>query len=173
MTINNLLPGAFDTDRLKATLQGAADKTGKSIDAVPTSAAADIPARRFGTAEEFGAICAFLCSVQAGYMTGQNVLPTAARIPGRSRRLHELDGAGIGAPQFQHCSNGPSIARGSRGRPSAGAPDGAAASSRARARSSCVVVGDPDLGQRLVGRHLAGDAAGVHALHRRLDAGMA
>ena len=74
VTINNLLPGKFDTDRLAATVAAAADKSGKSVDAVRTAQQAQIPAGRYGNAEEFGAICAFLCSLQAGYMTGQNVL---------------------------------------------------------------------------------------------------
>ena len=75
VTINNLLPGKFDTDRLKATQVGAASKTGQSIDAVRAAQEAQIPARRFGNPQEFGAICAFLCSQHAGYMTGQNILP--------------------------------------------------------------------------------------------------
>ena len=74
VTINNLLPGAFDTDRLKTTLQGAATKTGQPIEAVMDARRKNIPAQRFGTPEEFGAICAFLCSTHASYMTGQNVL---------------------------------------------------------------------------------------------------
>ncbi|HWH83045.1 MAG TPA: SDR family NAD(P)-dependent oxidoreductase, partial [Burkholderiaceae bacterium] len=72
VTINGLLPGAFDTDRLRVTMQGAAAKTGQTLAAVMARRAAGIPAQRFGTAEEFGAVCAFLCSVQAGYLTGQN-----------------------------------------------------------------------------------------------------
>jgi 3-oxoacyl-[acyl-carrier protein] reductase len=82
VTINNLLPGAFDTDRLKATMQGAAQKTGQSIDAVAETRKKTIPAQRFGTPEEFGAICAFLCSQQAGYMNGQNVLADGGAYPG-------------------------------------------------------------------------------------------
>jgi 3-oxoacyl-[acyl-carrier protein] reductase len=74
VTINNLLPGAFDTDRLKTTMKGAAEKSGKTMDDVMDARRKTIPAQRFGTPEEFGAICAFLCSVHAGYMTGQNVL---------------------------------------------------------------------------------------------------
>ena len=74
VTINNLLPGAFDTDRLKTTMAGAAQKTGQPIDAIMDARRKTIPAKRFGTPQEFGAICAFLCSVQASYMTGQNVL---------------------------------------------------------------------------------------------------
>ena len=74
VTINNLLPGAFDTDRLKGTMIGAATKTGQPLEAVMDSRRKNIPAQRFGTPQEFGAICAFLCSQHAGYMTGQNVL---------------------------------------------------------------------------------------------------
>ncbi len=74
VTINNLLPGAFDTDRLKALMQGMAQKTGQALDAVTAARRNTIPARRFGTPSEFGAICAFLCSEQAGYINGQNVL---------------------------------------------------------------------------------------------------
>ena len=75
VTINNVLPGKFDTDRLAATHKAAADKTGKNLADIRAVQQAQIPAGRFGTAEEFGAICAFLCSVQAGYITGQNILP--------------------------------------------------------------------------------------------------
>ena len=82
VTINNILPGKFDTDRLVATHQAAATKTGQALDAVRQAQAAQIPAKRFGTAEEFGAICAFLCSRQAGYMTGQNLLPDGGLYPG-------------------------------------------------------------------------------------------
>lgn len=74
VTINNLLPGKFDTDRLAGTFAATAQKLGKSSDEVRATQAAQIPARRFGTPEEFGAICAFLCSAQAGYLTGQNIL---------------------------------------------------------------------------------------------------
>ena len=82
VTINNLLPGKFDTDRLKATMVGAAQKTGKPLEDVRATQAAQIPARRFGTPEEFGAICAFLCSVHAGYINGQNILPDGGLYPG-------------------------------------------------------------------------------------------
>lgn len=82
VTINNLLPGKFDTDRLAGTLQAAAGKTGKSLDEVRRAQQGAIPARRFGTPQEFGAICAFLCSVHAGYMTGQNVLADGGAYPG-------------------------------------------------------------------------------------------
>jgi 3-oxoacyl-[acyl-carrier protein] reductase len=82
VTINGLLPGAFDTDRLRGTMQGAAAKTGQPLDAVMAKRAAAIPAQRFGTADEFGAVCAFLCSVQAGYLTGQNILLDGGAYPG-------------------------------------------------------------------------------------------
>ena len=75
VTINNVLPGKFDTDRLASTHKVAADKTGKNLADIRAVQQAQIPAGRFGTAEEFGAVCAFLCSVQAGYITGQNILP--------------------------------------------------------------------------------------------------
>ena len=82
VTINNLLPGKFDTDRIAATLQAAATKTGKSVDDIRLAQQAQIPAGRYGTAEEFGAICAFLCSRQAAYITGQNILPDGGAYPG-------------------------------------------------------------------------------------------
>nr|WP_315428878.1 SDR family oxidoreductase [uncultured Albidiferax sp.] len=82
VTINNLLPGAFDTDRLRGNMQGAAAKTGSSVDAVADARRKTIPAQRFGTPEEFGAVCAFLCSAQAGYITGQNVLVDGGAYPG-------------------------------------------------------------------------------------------
>ena len=82
VTINNLLPGKFDTDRLAATHKAAADKSGKTVADIRGVQQAQIPAGRFGTPEEFGAICAFLCSVQAGYLTGQNILPDGGLFPG-------------------------------------------------------------------------------------------
>lgn len=82
VTINNLLPGAFDTDRLRVTMEGASAKTGKSMDEVAAARRQTIPAKRFGNAQEFGAICAFLCSQHAAYMTGQNVLADGGAFPG-------------------------------------------------------------------------------------------
>ena len=82
VTINGLLPGAFDTDRLRATMQGAVAKTGKSIDVIADERKRTIPAQRFGSSEEFGAVCAFLCSIQAGYLTGQNILLDGGAYPG-------------------------------------------------------------------------------------------
>jgi 3-oxoacyl-[acyl-carrier protein] reductase len=74
ITINNLLPGAFETDRLKTVLGGAAKRTGISYEEAKAERIASIPAKRLGDLEGFGATCAFLCSVQAGYITGQNIL---------------------------------------------------------------------------------------------------
>ena len=82
VTINNLLPGAFDTDRLKIVMQGAAQKAGQPLEAVTAARRNTIPAKRFGTMQEFGAICAFLCSQQAGYINGQNVLADGGSYPG-------------------------------------------------------------------------------------------
>ena len=82
VTINNLLPGAFDTDRLKGTMQGAAAKSGQPLEVIMAARRKNIPAQRFGTPEEFGAICAFLCSTHAGYMTGQNVLADGGAFTG-------------------------------------------------------------------------------------------
>lgn len=82
VTINNLLPGKFDTERLQGTLAGAANKAGKSVDEVRAAQMAQVPARRFGNPDEFGAICAFLCSRQAGYLNGQNILPDGGLYPG-------------------------------------------------------------------------------------------
>ncbi len=74
VTINNILPGAFDTDRLNSNFAAAAGKSGLSVDAVAAQRRKGIPAQRFGTPQEFGALCAFLCSPKAGYITGQNLL---------------------------------------------------------------------------------------------------
>lgn len=82
VTINNLLPGKFDTDRLAATFAGAAARSGKTTDEVRLAQRSSIPAGRFGRADEFGAICAFLCSAHAGYFTGQNVLVDGGAYPG-------------------------------------------------------------------------------------------
>jgi 3-oxoacyl-[acyl-carrier protein] reductase len=74
VTINNILPGAFDTDRLRGTLSKAAEQKGMSFEEAAKARAASIPAKRFGDPAEFGAACAFLCSARAGYITGQNLL---------------------------------------------------------------------------------------------------
>ena len=169
VTINGLLPGVVRHRPAARDDAARLAKSGQTIDEIARRAAAQaIPAQRFGTADEFGAVCAFLCSVHAGYITGQNMLIDGGAYPARSESGGPLDAAG------HRCAAVPALlerrrrrARRRRGRPSADAPDGAARRAAARARSSCVVVADPDLGQRLVGRQLAGDAARVHALHRR------
>jgi 3-oxoacyl-[acyl-carrier protein] reductase len=73
VTINNVLPGPFETDRLRSNIETAAKKLGKSYDEAAAARKATVPAKRFGTPEEFGAACAFLCSAQAGYISGQNL----------------------------------------------------------------------------------------------------
>lgn len=82
VTINNILPGKFDTDRLASSRAFAAKKSGKSEEQVASEQKQDIPARRFGTPAEFGALCAFLCSKQAAYITGQNLLIDGGMYPG-------------------------------------------------------------------------------------------
>ncbi|MDE8346968.1 MAG: SDR family oxidoreductase [Acidocella sp.] len=74
VTINNLLPGPFDTDRLRATARAAAVRAGRNVEDEIAARAAQNPARRIGRPAEFGAACAFLCSTQAGYIVGQNLL---------------------------------------------------------------------------------------------------
>ena len=74
VTINQIMPGAFDTDRLRGNFAAASERTGKDPDEIARQRAAGIPARRFGQADEFGAACAFLCSDKAGYITGQSLL---------------------------------------------------------------------------------------------------
>jgi len=74
VTINNILPGRMDTDRLRAGIRWQAEQKNISEDEEAARSAGEVPMRRFGTAEEFGRVCAFLCSVHAGYMTGQNFL---------------------------------------------------------------------------------------------------
>jgi 3-oxoacyl-[acyl-carrier protein] reductase len=74
VTINNLLPGAFDTDRRAAMIAAGATASGKTQDQVRREQTEQSPAGRFGSIDEFGAACAFLCSAQAGFITGQNLL---------------------------------------------------------------------------------------------------
>jgi 3-oxoacyl-[acyl-carrier protein] reductase len=82
ITINNLLPGAFETDRLKTVLGAAAKRQGKSYEDARAERIASIPARRLGDLEGFGAACAFLCSAQAGFITGQNITIDGGAFPG-------------------------------------------------------------------------------------------
>jgi 3-oxoacyl-[acyl-carrier protein] reductase len=82
VTINNLLPGTYDTDRIKTTMAAASQKTGKSIEELRDTRRKLIPAQRFGDPDEFGAACAFLCSQHASYITGQNLLTDGGAYPG-------------------------------------------------------------------------------------------
>ncbi len=82
VTINSLLPGPFDTDRLRGTMVGAAQKSGQPLEAVMDARRKLNPSQRFGSADEFGAACAFLCSAHAGYITGQNILIDGGAFPG-------------------------------------------------------------------------------------------
>lgn len=82
VTINNLLPGIHDTDRATALDEAVVDAQGITMDAARAARMASIPANRYGTIDEFGATCAFLCSQHAGFIVGQNVL---------------LDGGGVNA----------------------------------------------------------------------------
>lgn len=74
VTINNILPGKMDTDRLRGGIRFGAEQAGTTEDAEATRQTGEIPARRFGSADEFGRAAAFLCSDHAGYITGQNLL---------------------------------------------------------------------------------------------------
>jgi 3-oxoacyl-[acyl-carrier protein] reductase len=82
VTINSIQPGSFDTDRLKAGLARAAATRNVSVDQARTESKARIPAGRFGDPAEFGALCAFLASAQAGFITGQNILIDGGAFPG-------------------------------------------------------------------------------------------
>jgi 3-oxoacyl-[acyl-carrier protein] reductase len=82
VTINNLLPGPFDTDRLRNTMLGAAKASGQPVEQLLEQRRKLNPTQRYGNAAEFGAVCAFLCSVHAGYMTGQNILLDGGAFPG-------------------------------------------------------------------------------------------
>jgi 3-oxoacyl-[acyl-carrier protein] reductase len=82
VTINFILPGAFETDRLRSTIQAAAAKQGIEYDAAATQRINTIPARRFGDPAEVGALCAFLCSAHAGFITGQSLLVDGGAYPG-------------------------------------------------------------------------------------------
>jgi 3-oxoacyl-[acyl-carrier protein] reductase len=82
VTINNLLPGAVWTDRLRANIEFNAQKTGKSFEEAKRAREESIPAGRLGTAEEFGDYCAYLCSAQGSYITGQNLLIDGGNYPG-------------------------------------------------------------------------------------------
>jgi 3-oxoacyl-[acyl-carrier protein] reductase len=82
VTINFLLPGSFATDRLESNLKATAERRGVPVEQLRAERAAAVPAKRFGDPTEFGAACAFLCSAQAGYITGQNFLIDGGAFPG-------------------------------------------------------------------------------------------
>jgi len=82
VTINAILPGSFDTDRLRGNMEVLAGKAGRAVDEVSAERAAGNPAGRFGQPEEFGELCAYICSAQAGYITGQNLLIDGGAYPG-------------------------------------------------------------------------------------------
>jgi 3-oxoacyl-[acyl-carrier protein] reductase len=82
VTINNLLPGTMDTERLRSNFAAMAKNAGQPIDAYTASRLAGVPAGRFGSPEEFGQLCAYVCSAQAGFITGQNLLIDGGVYPG-------------------------------------------------------------------------------------------
>jgi 3-oxoacyl-[acyl-carrier protein] reductase len=82
VTINNLLPGPFDTERLRSTTAANAKRQGQTFEAAWDARRQTNPTRRFGLPEEFGAMCAFLCSAHAGYITAQNLLLDGGAYPG-------------------------------------------------------------------------------------------
>ena len=82
VTINFLLPGAFDTDRLRANIEYGASKRNTDYATALAGMIGEVPAGRLGDPDEFGATCAFLCSAQASYITGQSILIDGGKYPG-------------------------------------------------------------------------------------------
>jgi 3-oxoacyl-[acyl-carrier protein] reductase len=82
VTINSIQPGAFDTDRLRGGMLKQAESRGLTEEQARAERQAGIPAKRFGRPEEFGELCAYLASAQAGYVTGQNILIDGGAFPG-------------------------------------------------------------------------------------------
>ena len=82
VTINFLLPGSFDTERMKSIQEGAARQRGVPVDVIAEHTLAGIPAGRFGTPAELGAACAFLCAAGSGFITGQSLLLDGGAYPG-------------------------------------------------------------------------------------------
>lgn len=82
VTINNLLPGDFETDRQRSYTQALAEAQGRSCEEMRKLRVSGNPAGRFGRPDEFGDYCAFLCSVHAGFITGQNLLIDGGKYPG-------------------------------------------------------------------------------------------
>jgi 3-oxoacyl-[acyl-carrier protein] reductase len=82
VTLNNLLPGPFDTNRLRSNFEFLSKQSGTNVEALTRARMEANPARRFGTIEEFGDACAYLCSAQAGFISGQNLLLDGGAYPG-------------------------------------------------------------------------------------------
>ena len=82
VTINGLLPGPFNTDRLRGVAAGQVKATGLTIDEILAKRAGENPSGRFGDPEEFGVACAFLCGDKAGFITGQNIVLDGGAFPG-------------------------------------------------------------------------------------------
>jgi len=82
VTINNLMPGSFDTERIQKTLAAGAKAAGISVEEHTSKRIGAVPARRLGTPAEFGAMCAMLCATQSGFLTGQNILLDGGAFPG-------------------------------------------------------------------------------------------
>jgi 3-oxoacyl-[acyl-carrier protein] reductase len=82
VTINNLLPGPFETERLHKTLSAAAQANGTDVEQISEQRRRNVPAQRFGQPDEFGAYCAFICSAHSGFLTGQNLLLDGGSYPG-------------------------------------------------------------------------------------------
>jgi 3-oxoacyl-[acyl-carrier protein] reductase len=82
VTLNNLLPGSFDTDRLRGNIALRAKAAGQSVEEIARAMQQANPSGRFGTPAEFGALCAYVCSVHAGYLTAQNILLDGGAYPG-------------------------------------------------------------------------------------------
>ncbi len=82
VTINFVLPGTFETARLRSNMEMTAKKRNITVEAASAERMASVPAKRFGQPDELGAACAFLCSAQAGYITGQNLLIDGGVFPG-------------------------------------------------------------------------------------------
>jgi 3-oxoacyl-[acyl-carrier protein] reductase len=82
VTVNNILPGLFDTETMMSRIDAMAKQTGRSFDQVSQDRMKTIPAGRFGNPEEFGQLCAYICSTQASYITGQNFLIDGGAYPG-------------------------------------------------------------------------------------------
>jgi 3-oxoacyl-[acyl-carrier protein] reductase len=82
VTINNILPGKFDTDRIRSNVEVNAQKMGKTVAEIRALQQSQVPAGRYGTPQEFGSLCAYICSQQASYITGQNFLTDGGAYPG-------------------------------------------------------------------------------------------